>query len=858
MGCCGGRDKLDNPLENSIHNSEFDTPEPEKDLIDISAARIPSLKTSAESKIESKPPDLNISSYNLLDVSNLDNNNNINQSVNLSINVGDNLDQSQLNDGSFLGELDDEMSRTDVSKSILKSSLDNSAINNTFSMNKDHLTFYFSIKRLQIFEREFLLNMYPELNLVLILDIDDSKVNQKKVFFMRVKTSSTKILSFEPIPEKGEENLKFTLQTKKPKDNANIKKISFCFYSYTLHKLLGICNDEIYFEVNEENAFKQYQINREYFMKNTGKKIGELILDMSFCETTKEEDGNQMVQLFKTNNIKIEKYEEFPLNGFKYYSINNVFFSKENEDNDKEINHEELFKEINKTKSWDEMEEKLKNSHDKFSLYILLGRLYKILIHFSKNEKIIENKIFITFSKILLTNLSYLSNTYKDKNDKLLTPLLFRNLKELLFNSKVLTNKNLENDPAKPENQINCDIITQIFFSSFEILFSKNAKSSDIHLSALNFLSKFFSDNSYCISVNNKIQNGSEYYFKLFISKKLHLKLIPIINKYFEYQACIQPVFLLFSKMLKNKALAKVNEELIKDLTTDQILDIFKKIFKIHECNNHIMTYTLQIILSSSSQISNNKFLPLIQIQKLKECFSIFRRNGFESIHDVIIQYIKMLIQKKSDGLKIEEYEEILYIFAQSLNLLKMKMKSLESNSSNKNSNNLRVHKYLCPCLSYIYSFCNILNNSPFRKENKFLKVFQDRKILDLSIELITQINSTKIFEILDTFYHGQALDKSLINEKILIFRSMFHYLSLVKNVIITQKNCLSSKSAKDLLSFINELEKNQNLNPISLQNVIEKINKENDIMNLIKVYKEYYSKFKARKEEIEKDIKKN
>ena len=86
----------------------------------------------------------------------------------------------------------------------------------------------------------------------------------------------------------------------------------------------------------------------------------------------------------------------------------------------------------------------------------------------------------------------------------------------------------------------------------------------------------------------------------------------------------------------------------------------------------------------------------------------------------------------------------------------------------------------------------------------------------------------------------------------------MFHYLSLVKNVIITQKNCLSSKSAKDLLSFINELEKNQNLNPVSLQNVIEKINKENDIMNLIKVYKEYYSKFKARKEEIEKDIKKN
>ena len=65
--------------------------------------------------------------------------------------------------------------------------------------------------------------------------------------------------------------------------NKGISKISMCFYSYTLHKLLGLCNDEIYFDIKHNEEFVQYQMNRDFYMKNTNKKIGEVILDVSYC-----------------------------------------------------------------------------------------------------------------------------------------------------------------------------------------------------------------------------------------------------------------------------------------------------------------------------------------------------------------------------------------------------------------------------------------------------------------------------------------------------------------------------------------------------------------------------------------------
>ena len=195
MGCCGGREKLEtNPLENnegSFDNSAFNSIPPDKDkLMDASAARIPSMKTSSETKLETKPTELNISSYNLNDISNINNN----QSVNASY-LNDGLDQSNLN---ILGEIDEELSRVESeSKIVLKGANIKQVVN-----KKGY--FIIKIKKLLIYEKDFLLGMYPELNVVLLLDVDDSKINQRKIFFIRIKTSSAKALSYEPIPLKDD------------------------------------------------------------------------------------------------------------------------------------------------------------------------------------------------------------------------------------------------------------------------------------------------------------------------------------------------------------------------------------------------------------------------------------------------------------------------------------------------------------------------------------------------------------------------------------------------------------------------------------------------------------------------------
>ena len=826
MGCCGGREKLEtNPLENnegSFDNSAFNSIPPDKDkLMDASAARIPSMKTSSETKLETKPTELNISSYNLNDISNINNN----QSVNASY-LNDGLDQSNLN---ILGEIDEELSRVESeSKIVLKGANIKQVVN-----KKGY--FIIKIKKLLIYEKDFLLGMYPELNVVLLLDVDDSKINQRKIFFMRIKTSSAKALSYEPIPLK-DDNFNIVLPCKE--SDRGINKISMCFYSYTLHKLLGLCNDEVYFDTKIKEEFVQYQMNRDFYMKNTNKKIGEVILDVSYCmseencEVFDEDKEREILFKFETKKDKSSKYEESPINSFVYHHIDNCTIRKE-EDSIDDINYDDVYKEINKSKTWDDLISPLKKYNDKYRSYIIMTRLYKVLTHFISNNKVIDVEIYNTLIKLLYDRLSFIS-TYKDTNDVIFSPFLFKTLTDLIFNTKIFTSQNLQSF-----SDINCDILIQIFISSFDIMLPKNTKypSSDIQLSCLLFLSNYLSNGSYSIRANSKIQNGSEFFFQLFISKRYHIKLLSLISKYYEYQLCIEPIFLLYSKMLKSKAIQSHNEELINEICN--FVDVIKRILKIHECNNHIVTYSLQILLHCSNKIDNNVLCGIIKISKLKEMFAIYRRNGFEAIHDAIIQYMKCVIGKKNE-ISIDEFIDIIGILNYTVNYLKMKIKNIDSN------NQVKMHKYICPCLSYLHTFANIINTSSYKKEMKVLSVMKEKKIIENIVELFTMINETEIFSKLDSFYYEQLIDRNLLNEKILIFRTLYHILSMMKNVI--DKDTLIQMN-----KVIESIEQNKKLNPENAKEIYDKVKHESEIGMLIKSYKEYYAKFKGRKEELNK-----
>ena len=289
--------------------------------------------------------------------------------------------------------------------------------------------------------------------------------------------------------------------------------------------------------------------------------------------------------------------------------------------------------------------------------------------------------------------------------------------------------------------------------------------------------------------------------------------------------------------MLKSKAIQSHNEELINEICN--FVDVIKRILKIHECNNHIVTYSLQILLHCSNKIDNNVLCGIIKISKLKEMFAIYRRNGFEAIHDAIIQYMKCVIGKKNE-ISIDEFIDIIGILNYTVNYLKMKIKNIDSN------NQVKMHKYICPCLSYLHTFANIINTSSYKKEMKVLSVMKEKKIIENIVELFTMINETEIFSKLDSFYYEQLIDRNLLNEKILIFRTLYHILSMMKNLI--DKDTLIQMN-----KVIESIEQNKKLNPENAKEIYDKVKHESEIGMLIKSYKEYYAKFKGRKEELNK-----
>ena len=128
----------------------------------------------------------------------------------------------------------------------------------------------------------------------------------------------------------------------------------------------------------------------------------------------------------------------------------------------------------------------------------------------------------------------------------------------------------------------------------------------------------------------------------------------------------------------------------------------------------------------------------------------------------------------------------------------------------------------------------------------KVLSVMKEKKIIENIVELFTMINETEIFSKLDSFYYEQLIDRNLLNEKILIFRTLYHILSMMKNVI--DKDTLIQMN-----KVIESIEQNKKLNPENAKEIYDKVKHESEIGMLIKSYKEYYAKFKGRKEELNK-----
>lgn len=233
--------------------------------------------------------------------------------------------------------------------------------------------------------------------------------------------------------------------------------------------------------------------------------------------------------------------------------------------------------------------------------------------------------------------------------------------------------------------------------------------------------------------------------------------------------------------------------ELIELFNSEKFIDIFKKIIRIHDCNNIIITHIFTILSLLLKNIDLENINSIISFQRLREIFTIFKMNGFDQIHESIINLLKGILLKKTDkvmarndknknnkpvqtsNISDEEYNEIITIFSYALIFLRNRIILMDF---------FKLSKWMYTVMTHLYTFSNIINNTNPKNLTKIINIITDKKIVEYMIECLYAINDKKVFIGIDNAFDN--LDLNLINIKTMIFRALFHCLAMIKTLKIS------------------------------------------------------------------------
>jgi len=194
----------------------------------------------------------------------------------------------------------------------------NSAIYNTNDFNtekiqnfltnlltrKKFVFIYFEIINFNFCLKDYFKSIYPEINLVMIFNINDCVLSQEKIFFINADENI-----YYPILKK--EDMNFQDYNKinryriiKPVDITDYNypiKISFLFYTFTNQKLLSIGSENLFFKIGQENNMKKFYKYQNIHLKYVSKKVGNL--SFNYCYKLDELYSHDM-SIKKKKNLK--------------------------------------------------------------------------------------------------------------------------------------------------------------------------------------------------------------------------------------------------------------------------------------------------------------------------------------------------------------------------------------------------------------------------------------------------------------------------------------------------------------------------------------------------------------------------
>ena len=96
-----------------------------------------------------------------------------------------------------------------------------------------------------------------------------------------------------------------------------------------------------------------------------------------------------------------------------------------------------------------------------------------------------------------------------------------------------------------------------------------------------------------------------------------------------------------------------------------------------------------------------------------------------------------------------------------------------------------KITKICMTLLNYLYIITNIVNNSFHRN----IEICKEKRLSELLIECFHAFCEKNVFNSINLVF--EKLDLSAINTKAMIFRTLFHTITVIKNLIDVNKNAL-------------------------------------------------------------------
>ena len=232
--------------------------------------------------------------------------------VDVNINNINNSAYFSINSNSIVGSYFSKCNDNDLpNQELINSELDNRKISNIF-LKKNFVFLHFEVIQFVFNSREYFLNLYPELNLIMIIEINDSKLTQEKITFIRSKEDKKDMKNYFPLRKKEDNKAncyRFIQAFEVSENDLEMPfKINISFFTFTNHKLISICNDEIYLKLNKEGEVVKYKLHRNMHMKHSNDKMGSYFFN--FCYKFEELypmdlENEKMKILYKLNVRKI-------------------------------------------------------------------------------------------------------------------------------------------------------------------------------------------------------------------------------------------------------------------------------------------------------------------------------------------------------------------------------------------------------------------------------------------------------------------------------------------------------------------------------------------------------------------------